>query len=243
MKQPGYSEIKRRIRRLVFKHRMIEPDDRVAVGLSGGKDSAFLLHILTVFREEFRWRFDLSAYRVIDRFSPCYTTAGIDACKTWCQEIGVPLKLIEPPDPQHHQKDSQTSACFKCAWRRKELLFKSITDDGIRNLAMGHTAFDLATTALMNMIYHGHLETMPPVMNFFSGKIKVIRPLSVVSEEQVLRQHRRLKLPPPPPACLSYVGEARANAEKWVREMLQENQHALFNINKAAERWPSDIMK
>jgi len=242
VRQPGFAEIKRRVRRLLFRYRMIQPDDRIAVGLSGGKDSSFLLYLLNEFRHEFRWKFDLAAYRVIDPESPCHNIDGLDDCKTWCARLSVPLKVISPLKQDDAYEGKTASPCFKCAWRRKELLFRTITNDGYTTLALGHTAFDLAVTAMMNMMYHGNLETIPPVMEFFSGKIKVIRPISNITEDQVIRHHKRLKLPPPPPACHDYVGVARSNSEKRVRSMCEENPRALKNILTAAKRWPSDVL-
>lgn len=241
MRQPGYSEIRRRVRRLIFAERMFSANDNVAVGLSGGKDSTFLLHLLRDFQDRFRWSFNLSAYRVVDPGSPCDDRAGLDACRHWCASMNVPLKIVSPPPDKISSGD--ISPCFRCAWRRKELLFRTLNDDGIHILALGHTAFDLAVTAVMNMMFHGNLETMPPVMDFFNGNIKVIRPLSPVTELQVLRQHRRLHLPEPVSSCSATAGRARDRAETWVREMRSENPHAVRNILKAASRWPGSILK
>ena len=241
MKQPGYSELKRRVLRLVFNHRMIEPGGVLAVGASGGKDSTFMIHLLNELKEKIRWDYSIVAYRVVDKHSPCHNTSDIDEFSSWCESLEVPLKLIAPPAPENVE-DENLSECFKCAWRRKEVLFRQIHADGIRTLALGHTAFDLAVTALMNMTFHGNLETMPPVMEFFKGEIKVIRPISVITERQVIRLHKRFNLPKPPPACQTNIGLARFNAENRMRDMLKENPHALYNVMKAARRWPSDIM-
>ncbi|MBN1295768.1 hypothetical protein JXA80_03245 [bacterium] len=253
-RQPGYAEIRRRVRRLIFSQSMFHAGDRVAVGYSGGKDSTFLLHLLRTFQDEFSWPFSLCALRVVDPDSPCHDESDVKTSKAWCESIGVPMIVLTPPgNPIATERipvrggpafvPHPASACFRCSWRRKETLFRYMAGANLSILALGHTAFDLAVTAVMNMMYHGNLETMPAVMEFFNGAIRVIRPLSPVTEDQVIRHQRRLNLPASPPSCRSAVGAARAEVEQWVRAMVQSNPHAIRNILKAATRWSSQVLE
>jgi len=229
-----FNRFKHRITRNIHGFQMFRSGMRVAVGASGGKDSTLLLYTLVRIREDMDGKLDLKAFRVIDPDSPCVQSAGLSEFVQWCKSLNVPFERIKPGVPDD-AKGKEISACFRCAFRRREALFKASYSQGYRVLALGHTAFDLAVTALMNLVYHAELETMPPVMDFFDDKIRLIRPMFNIAEETVKRISRKLELPVPPPSCHRLVGQTRHRMEERVRELTRENRHAVPNILKAAK--------
>jgi tRNA 2-thiocytidine biosynthesis protein TtcA len=222
--------------RAIHRQALFRGDDRIAAAVSGGKDSTLMLYFLAQLRERFKGGFTLEAFRVIDEGSPCWNTSEINEFKTWCTELEVPLHLISAK-PDTPVNGRELSKCFRCAWRRRRALFTHAHERGFRVLSLGHSAFDLCVTAVMNLMLHGNLETMPIRMEFFQGAMTVIRPISMLTEPDILDAVKRLSLPEPPPACKDSVGVTRRQYEQMVRELSRKNRQIIPNILKAAKPW------
>ncbi len=234
----SFNNCEKRMLRSIHSRRMFQGGDRVAAGVSGGKDSTFMLYMLARLRNRIKGGFHLSAYQVVDEHSPCSIDIDRQAYSRWCDSLDIPFHIIRPANNVKPGSPS-ISPCFLCARRRRKALFQRIHHDGFNILAFAHTSFDLAVTALMNLTKHGALETMPPALDFFQGKIRLIRPISVISVEDVIRFNRRIDAPPPPPSCPDTVGKARADMEQVVRNLTRENRYAVKNILRATARWES----
>ena len=234
----NFSNIKKSILRTIHRQRLFKGGDRIAVGVSGGKDSNFLLYFLANHKDSFRQPYDLAAFRVLDPQSPCYQKSRVQEFSQWCQALSVPLHLINLPALD---RTNTKTTCFQCAWRRREALFKESARAGYPILALGHTAFDLAVTALMNLCLHGKLETMPPQMTFFQGAIRLIRPLCNVSESEIIRLSRKLKVPAPETSCIDSIGRTRHEMENHLRQIIREKPGILKNIIKGSSVWVDPI--
>ena len=231
-KRRSLSRIEHEILSALHRTQILRNGRHIAIGVSGGKDSTFLLAMLLRILPRVRHGIELHAIHVRDPASPCFQDGSIDALRTWCAEKPIGFHVIEPLGEGEVCTD-----CHRCAWRRREALFRHADRIGAVAVALGHSAYDLAVTALMNLIHHGQLETMPDLMTFFSGKIRVIRPLAGVTLEEILHHHRRLGLPSPPPSCQDDVGRSRSEAQKLLDRMLSIDPGAQVNILRAAERF------
>ncbi len=231
-KRRSLSRIEHEVLSALHRTQVLRNSPRIAIGVSGGKDSTFLLAMLLRILPCVRNGLDLHAVHVRDPASPCFQDGSIDALGTWCAGKPIGFHIIEPLG-----EGEACEGCHRCAWRRREALFRYADQIGAGSVALGHSAYDLAVTALMNLMQHGQLDTMPELMPLFSGRIRVIRPLAGVTLDEILHHHRKLDLPSPPPSCREEVGRARAEAQKLLDRMLTIEPRALVNILRAAERF------
>ena len=176
---------------------MIHSGDRIAVALSGGKDSFSLLRLLDLRRKTVPEHYDLIAIHINGDGSGPWEKAH-PPLLAWLEQCGIPF-VIRPftiPNGETLPLD-----CRRCTWNRRRALFDVARAEGCNTVAFGHHADDLAQTTLLNLLYHGVTETMAPVRNYFDGLLRVIRPLCYVAEKDLRRFSRVNDFPAPPPSC------------------------------------------
>ncbi|MDH7485611.1 MAG: ATP-binding protein, partial [Anaerolineae bacterium] len=107
---------------------------------------------------------------------------------------------------------------------------------GCRKLAFGHHADDVAHTTLLNLFYHGRLETMEPRVAFFGGQIIVIRPLVYVPEKELVRFARACGFPLRPGCCPQAAASQRQRMRELLRAVEQDVPQAKRNLMRAVQR-------
>ncbi len=169
---------------------LIEPGDRIAVGISGGKDSFTLLELLAYANQHPRLALPGGPYTLI-AIHVDGSEAGLPdlrpALRPWLEALGVPYVFVplELRDDEPRPPD-----CFRCAFNRRKALFLAAERLGCRKVAFGHHADDAATTTLMNLLQQGRLESLLPRRTFFQGHFTVIRPLIYLTETDTRRYAR-----------------------------------------------------
>jgi len=167
-----FRKISRKVRRAVYDHRMIEEGDRVLLGLSGGKDSMILLEVLTELKSSLPFKFEIFVAHIIPE-NTGYKTKESSLIEM-VGELGIELIIKKvSPDFSRNEKDE----CFVCSWHRRKALFDLTKSLNCNKLALGHHRDDALETALMNMIYHGSISSMPYSLSMFEGRMDLIRPL------------------------------------------------------------------
>jgi tRNA(Ile)-lysidine synthase TilS/MesJ len=216
------------VTRAVGEFKMIEEGDRVAVAVSGGKDSRAMLELLLRHRRKVPYAYDLVALHIVG------TSAGLPdrrpELEPWFRELGVdyrfpPLEL--PPD------EPLPLDCFRCSWNRRKALFTAAHDLGCAKLALGHHADDAAVTTLMNLMFSGQLETMEPRVTFFDGLIILIRPLIYLPEKELARYARAAGYPEPTP-CPQGEASKRAQVAAFLRQFGHEQEQIRTNLWRVA---------
>lgn len=168
------------VRRCDSDFALIEKNDRMAVGLSGGKDSLALLYALAAYRRFCPNPFELCAI-VID------AGAGADfsPLSPLCEQLGVPLHIVETQiAPIVFEERKEKNPCSLCAKMRRGALDGKLNELGYNTLALGHNADDMAETFLLGMLYEGRLNTLQPKSYLDRAGIKLIRPLLYVREKE-----------------------------------------------------------
>jgi len=173
--------------RTVRRYALIADGDRVAVGLSGGKDSVTLLFILWYLVRHARLECELWALHI--RTADGYDSAPL---REYCEALAVPfLETALQPRPA----SPAGSVCAVCARLKRGAAARALAPLGIRTLAYGHHATDLAETLLMNVALHRRLEGLAPKVAAPGALLTLIRPMLSLTEETVAAVHRRLGLP------------------------------------------------
>ena len=157
---------------------MLRPGDRVAVGVSGGKDSLCLLHALSAYRRRAPFPFDLVAVTVEQgKF-----TAPVRTVQAQIERLGVPWVLRDEPATLRLVRDGVAHGCDVCSRHRRRALYQLADEQGCTVLALGHTADDCAESLLRNILFNGRIASLPPVAASRKGTLRLIRPLVLVSE-------------------------------------------------------------
>ena len=168
------------VRRCDADFKLIERGDRIAVGLSGGKDSLALLHALAAYRRFCTNPFELCAV-VIDPGSGADFSPLVPLCET----LDVPLHIVKTEiAPIVFDARKEKNPCSLCAKMRRGALDGKLNELGYNVLALGHNADDMVETFLLGMLFEGRLNTLQPTSYLDRSKIKLIRPLLYVREKE-----------------------------------------------------------
>lgn len=165
----------------VVNYRLIEDDDRILVGLSGGKDSLALLELLALRSRVHKPKFSVVAVHV--SMSNIPYQADLEYLKQYAQGLGVEFVHYETSfDPS---TDTRKSPCFLCSWNRRKALFTVAKELGCNKIALGHHMDDILETLLMNMTFQGAFSTMPPKLVMKKFDMTIIRPMCLVHESDL----------------------------------------------------------
>ena len=171
---------------------MIEDGDRVAVGVSGGKDSLLLLYALSLYRRFSPHPFTLQAVTLTMGLEP-FDLSGV---KALCDRLEVPYVVRETQIGRIvFEERREKNPCALCAKMRRGALNDLCRELGVTKLALGHHRDDALETLLMSLLYEGRLHTFQPVTRFDRTPVVQIRPLIYAPEKVIVHYARRLDLP------------------------------------------------
>ena len=176
-------DIRRKAGEAVAEYRMIEDNDRIMVGLSGGKDSFVLAHVLYELQKKAPVNFEL----VCVTFDPCFPDFGIEKIRQYAEDCGweyhtVKMDIASLID----EKDFNDAPCALCSRMRRGHLYTLMDKLKCNKLALGHHADD-AVISFMMSYFRGHgLSTMGPNVPALENK-RIIRPLILVPESKIAR--------------------------------------------------------
>ena len=181
-----------RVRRCIEDYDMIQPGDRVAVGVSGGKDSLTLLYALAKLREFYPVPFEVHALTV----HPGVPEMDFSAVAKLCGDLNVPYHLVQT-EIFHIIFDlrKEKNPCSMCAKMRRGALHNAMQERGIKKIALGHHYDDAIETFFMSLIFEGRLSCFQPVTYLDRTGITQIRPLLYCGESLIRNTAQRLQLP------------------------------------------------
>ena len=205
------------VRRCVDDYDMIREGDKIAVGVSGGKDSLVLLVLLTGLKKYFNKSFELSAITIDMGIGMDYTPI-----RGLCEELGVAYHIINTetaPIIFDHRKEK--NPCSMCSKMRRGALNQAILDLGFHKLALGHHYDDAVETFVMSLIYEGRISCFQPVTDLDRTGIIQIRPMLYIHERTVDNFAARQNLP---------VVENRCPADKHTKR--EEIKQLVYDLSK-----------
>lgn len=178
------SSITAKVVKAVAEFNLINDGDRVAVGLSGGKDSTFLLMILKIFVEHFNKDFKLKAVHV----NPGFESSTAAEIKIFCNDLNIDLEIINTRIADYINEAEAENPCSKCAHFRKGAIINYLQENNFNKLAFGHHLDDAVETYLMSIFYSGQLKTLQPKRYLSESEVEIIRPLIYLRENTIIEE-------------------------------------------------------
>ena len=208
------------VRRAIDDYHMIEPGDKIAVGISGGKDSLTLLMALSALRRFYPIPFELCAITVDLGFK----NLNLDEIKVFCQEQNVEYQIVKTDiaDIIFEQR-KETNPCSLCAKMRKGALNEAIKAMGCNKVAYAHHKDDVVETMLMSLIYEGRFHTFAPVTYLDRMEVTVIRPLMYMNEVDVIGFVNKNNIPVVKSPCPADGHTKREYIKNLLRQLNLEN--------------------
>jgi len=170
---------------------MLRPGDRIAVGVSGGKDSLTLLSALVAHRRHAPFLYDVIAVTIEQgKFK-----RAIESLRPIIRDLGVEWVVHDDPRTLKLVRDGVAHGCDVCSRHRRHSLYRLAGELNATVLALGHTADDCAESLLRNVLFNGRIASLPPVAESRRGGFRVIRPLVFVGETLTERYAQMAGLP------------------------------------------------
>lgn len=222
-----------RVRRAVEDYNMIEEGDKIAVALSGGKDSITLLKALKTLQIFYPKYFELIAISV----NPGFEYFDEAFLQNICNSVGVPL-FIERYDIKDiiFNDRKEKNPCSLCANLRRGILNSAATRENCNKLALGHNQDDVLETFLMNFFYAGNLSTFGPVNHMSRSNITAIRPLIYVTEKDTKNFIKRSGLSAMPKVCPMDGNSTREDMKNLIYSLSNKLPYIRSNMLGAIER-------
>ncbi len=227
-------------RKAVDDYRMIEENDRIAVGISGGKDSLTMLYALHGLQRFYPKRFTLQAITVdlgLGNFD-------LDRIQSLCDDLDIPYSIVRTDiGPVLFDIRKESNPCSLCAKLRKGAFNQEAERLGCNKVAYAHHKDDIIETMLLSLIYEGRFHSFSPVTYLDRMNLTVIRPLMYVDEADVIGFAKKYELPVCKNPCPVDGKTRRAYAKDLVRQLSQENPGArerMFSaiVNGHIPGWP-----
>lgn len=221
-------------RRAVDDYNMIEEGDRIAVGVSAGKDSLTLLCALAGLRRFYPKKFDLIAVTVDMGFEPKQDLSPIAAL---CSELGVEYHVV--PSEIYKiifQTRKEKNPCSLCAKMRRGALHNAAKELGCTSVALGHHFDDVVETFMLNLFFEGRLGCFSPVTYLSRVGIKLIRPMLYMPEKDVAEFARKNELPVLSSPCPADKNTQREEMKQLLRKLERENRGLRYRIFGALSR-------
>ena len=179
------------MRKAIEKYNLISNGDKIAIGVSGGKDSMVLLKAMSNFKKFNLYNFDIVAV-VVDIYSGDMDYSELI---NFCKENNIELH-IEKTDIKQIVFDirKEKNPCSLCAKLRRGILNSICQNLNCNKLALGHHLQDVITTFFMSLFYEGRLSTMLPITYMSNSKITLIRPLYLTEEHKIINASKSLPI-------------------------------------------------
>ena len=230
-------------RRAIDDYNMISDGDRLAVGISGGKDSLTLLYALHGLKRFYPHPFELEAI-TIDLGHPGFDVSKI---RQLCEEMEIPYTVVKTDIAQIiFEERKESNPCSLCAKMRKGALNEAIKKTGCNKVAYAHHKDDIIETMMLSLIYEGRFYSFSPKTYLDRMDLTVIRPLMYVNEADIKGFRNKYDLPVVKSPCPADGYTKREYAKNLLRQLNLENPGAkerMFSaiINGNIKGWPERV--
>lgn len=222
------------VRRCIEDYHMIEEGDKIAVGVSGGKDSLVLLMLLAGLRSYYNKPYELEAITIDMGLGMDYTEI-----QKLCDILNVPYTVVKTEiGPIIFDYRKEKNPCSMCSKMRRGALNQALLDKGFNKLALGHHYDDAVETFVMSLIYEGRISCFQPVTDLDRTGITQIRPMLYIHEKTVDNFATRLNLPVLQNRCPVDKHTKREEVKDLIFDLVKTYPDLKERIFGAMQRFP-----
>ncbi len=201
----------------INEYELIQPGDKIAVGLSGGKDSLILAKLFQELKKHNKIPFEV----VFLSMDPGFRDINRQLLENNCKYLNIDLDIKESQIFDVIGKIAKENPCYMCARMRRGFLYNAAKELGCNKLALGHHFDDVIETTLLNMFYGGQFKTMVPKIQAdnFEG-IELIRPMMLVKEKDIIRWIKHSGIQAMNCGC-TVVAEKTSSKRREMKELIE----------------------
>ncbi|MBV1756761.1 MAG: tRNA 2-thiocytidine(32) synthetase TtcA [Dethiosulfatibacter sp.] len=207
------------MRKAIEDYEMIKDGDRIAVGVSGGKDSMLLLYALKLYQKFSPVKYELAGVTV----SLGFEDFDLSSVVAFCHKIDVPYYIVDTDIAEIvFNVRKEKNPCSLCSKMRNGALHNKINDIGFNKVALGHHADDVIETMFLSMLYSGKLATFKPLTYLSNKDIYNIRPLIYLKEAQVIGAVKDNQIPVVESPCPMDKTSKREEVKKLLKNIYKD---------------------
>lgn len=221
------------MRKAIEDYNMIEDGDKIAVGLSGGKDSLTLLMGLKSLQRFYPKKFEIIAISI----DPGFEFFNKELLQKHCNNLDIPLFIEES-----HIKEivfdirKEKNPCSLCANLRRGILNSTAIREGCNKIALGHNEDDVLETFMLNLLYTGSISTFAPISYMDRSNITLIRPLIYAPEKNIRRFVRKNNIEIMQKSCPMDGVSKREDMKEMIKNLQIDIPHIRANLYGAIKR-------
>lgn len=228
--------------RAITEFELIQDNDRIMIGVSGGKDSIFLAYAMAMMRQRIKKKFELMAVTVNPMFSDSFDLAPI---KDFMQRLDIPHHSFDVDIKGAIDAQGGKDPCYTCAFFRRGAVNRYAKEQGCNKVAYAHHNDDAVETLFMGLLYSGQVHTFTPSTYLDKTDITVIRPLVYFREQEIIDAIQYHQVQPVPSPCPNDGHTIRQRVKELIQEMSIENPQLYPHLasamreNAVGELWPA----
>ena len=207
---------------------LVKDGDKIAIAISGGKDSLLLYKLFQRLKKDKRRNFEFRAVNL----NPGFKKEDLDNFKNNLLKLDIDCEIFDTNIWKIANEKAKDYPCFLCAKMRRGILYKKVDEYGYNKLALGHHFDDVIETTLINIFYSGSVKTMTPAVDSTSGKLKVIRPLIYVEEKDIINYTKKNGILAMNCGCTIEAGKT-SSKRKEVKNLLSDLEEKHPGIKKS----------
>jgi len=200
----------------INEYNLVEPGDKIAVGISGGKDSLILAKLFQELKKHNKIPFEV----VFLSMDPGFRDINRELLENNCKYLNIPLEIRHSEIFKVVGKIAKENPCYMCARMRRGFLYNAAKELGCNKLALGHHFDDVIETTLLNMFYGGQFKTMVPKIKADNFEdIELIRPMMQVKEKDIIRWIKKSGIQSMNCGC-TVVAEKTSSKRREIKELI-----------------------
>ena len=222
----------------IIEYKLVEPNDKIAVCISGGKDSMLMAKLFQELKRHNKFPFEL-VFLVMD---PGYSVENRDVIESNARRLNIPITVFET-DIFNSVYNVDKYPCYLCARMRRGYLYKKAKQLGCNKIALGHHYDDVIETILMGMMYGAQVQTMMPKLHSKNFKgMELIRPMYLIHEEDIIAWAEKFNLKFLQCAC-RFTEESEARGEIEHTSKRAETKNLIKELRKINPKVEQNIFK